>query len=157
MPLNRPASASPSPSSRPESLCGLVPLPADSASRLTLYCLRRMAAHGLRDAQAASRMMATFGLPFRRPLVLLRTAIFELSRVSYRTIRLAPCCHPRMTADEAVLLAALREAGRDERAAIAHLHGLAGDAQLAGTLCAAAAYAQALTDLGCPFGDGRET
>ena len=133
---------------------GLVPLPCDHAARLTLFSVRRIAGHGLRDAQAASRMMAAFGLPFRRPLVLMRTTMFELSRASQKTIRLAPCCFPRMTSDEATLLAAFARARLNEPAALANLHALAGeDAALAGTLCAAAAYSWALADLGCPLPD----
>lgn len=129
----------------------LLPIPDEPAAHLTLYTLRRMVGHGLHDAQASSRMLAAFGLPFQRPLVLLRALVWELNRSARRKIILAPCCCPRMTLDEARLLATLRHARLDEPRAARHLTRLTGTRMAAGALCAATAYSWALADLGNPF------
>lgn len=93
----------------PESAPTALPfaLPSNTQQRLALKCLRRMAAHGLRDAGAAMMVFDHFGIRFRRPLVLLRAFVADLARVSQRTITLAPCCAHRMTRDEARLLDAM--------------------------------------------------
>lgn len=88
-------------------------LPADPNTRIQLVAIRRMAAHGLRDAQASLLMLRWFGLDYRRRLVLLRALIHELAQVSRRTIQLAPCCAGRMTADEALLIRVLEQVGND--------------------------------------------
>lgn len=130
----------------------LVPGPTDPAARLTLYAIRRMAAHGLRDGEAARHIIAAFGLSFQRPLILLRTLAFELSRTTARKITLAPCCCARQTLDEARLLAVLTHAPRHEGRARRHLARLAGHGETPGVICAAAAYGWALADLGSPLG-----
>jgi len=129
----------------------LVRNPADAAGRITLFALRRMGAHGLHDAHAANLMLDTFGLPFRRPLVLLRAVMLELSRHTRRPIQLAPCCCGRMTLDEARLLAAMRHGATDAPRAARHLARLAGQVAPP-VLSAAAAYGAALADLGKPLG-----
>lgn len=125
----------------------LVRAPEDFSGRMTLFTLRRMGGHGLHDAHAANLMLDTFGLPFRRPLVLLRAVMLELSRMTVRPIKLAPCCCGRMTPDEARLLAVLRHGDSDPARAGRHLARLAGHAALP-VLSAAAAYGAALADLG---------
>ena len=92
-------------------------LPPERDLRVQLVALRRMAAHGLRDAGASLLMLDHFRLDYRRRLVLLRAFVHELAQASHRTIRLAPCCALRMTADEALLLHALACAPTDPEAA----------------------------------------
>ncbi len=65
---------------------------------MILVAMRRMAAHGIRDAHAALLMLDLFGGRFRRPLVLLRAFMLEFARASQRSIKVAPCCSLRMTA-----------------------------------------------------------
>lgn len=133
----------------------LLPRPADPVARLTLHAVRRMAAHGLRDGEVTQQMLAAFGVSFQRPLVLLRTLVFELSRTTARRITLAPPCCGRLTVDEARLLAVLSHAPLDEPRALRHLARLAGHAETPGVICAAAAYGWALADLGAPLGARR--
>jgi len=129
---------------------GLLPAPQGEGARLTLFALRRIAMAGLADAHAAEAMVRNFGLGFRRPLLLLRTIMLELSHGARRTIVLAPCCCGRITRDEGRLLLALRHAPLNEARARRHLARLtrpdAGDR----VLCAAAAYGWALRDLARP-------
>ncbi|SFR82092.1 DUF6628 family protein [Sphingomonas jatrophae] len=127
------------------------PLPEKPAARLLLFAVRRMAAGGLNDAQAAHAMMTGFGLGFRRPLVLLRALMLEISRAAERRLVLAPCCCPRTTGDEAALLEAVRLSAV-ESSQVAH----AAMAKLLAIRCATGAYSAALAlaaaceDLGRP-------
>lgn len=110
------ASTSASPQSR-------TPPPATAAMRaaasagafpprlLFLRAARLMAGGGVNDAHAASLMLGWFGQGYRRPLVLMRALLLEMSRVSNRQIQLAPPCCGRITRDEALILRAL---GREE-------------------------------------------
>lgn len=117
-----------------------LPLPKDHAQRLTLRCLRRMAAHGVHDAQAALWMFEGFGLHFRRPLVLLRAFVIELAQVSRRRIQLAPYCAMRMTADESRIVALLADPATASR----HLPDLTGGAEANSPLSLAIAYSEYL-------------
>ncbi|WP_240499914.1 DUF6628 family protein [Sphingomonas montana] len=90
-------------------------MPAGSADRLLLFAIRRMAQAGIDDAYASNAMLNHFGRGFRRPLVLLRATIAEVSRVSARSLMVAPCCCPRITADEHGLLSAIAGAVHDPR------------------------------------------
>ncbi len=83
------------------------PAPASESTRTLLFAFRRMAQHGLRDAIAAERMLGHFGAHFRAPLILLRAFVLELAQNGERNIAIAHCCTPRMTADEAAILAVL--------------------------------------------------
>lgn len=94
-----------------------LPLPESRTERAALVILRRMAAHGFRDAAATMLAIETFGTDFRRVLVLLRAYMVELARGANRTIRLAPCCAMRMTDDEGLMMDALDLAGHDHAAA----------------------------------------
>ena len=86
-----------------------LPLPEEEDLRLVLRIVRRMAAHGLRDAQAALLAIDGFGQGFRRPLVLLRAFVAELAQCSHRRIIVAPSCALRMTMDDpSVALRSLR-------------------------------------------------
>jgi hypothetical protein len=90
-----------------------LPLPPGRAERAVLVILRRMAAHGFRDAAATMLALETFGTDFRRVLVLLRAFMVELARASHRTIQLAPCCALRMTEDEGLIMETLMLAHGD--------------------------------------------
>lgn len=94
-----------------------LPLPIGNAERAALVILRRMAAHGFRDAAATMLAIETFGTGFRRVLVLLRAYMVELARGSNRTISLAPCCAMRMTRDEGLMMNALAMAREDTESA----------------------------------------
>lgn len=128
-----------------------LPLPGDGMQRLALFAVRRMAAHGIRDAYAASLMVNTFGINFRRPLVLLRAFITELARCSDRTITVAPCCALRMTRDEAALVGVLAVAASNPACASNHLRALAGGDEISAPLSLAAAFNAALADAGLPL------
>jgi len=89
--------------------CRMLPHPAPEheTTRMLLFAFRRMAQHGLRDAVAAERMLGHFGAHFRAPLILLRAFVLELAQKGERNIAIAHCCTPRMTADEAAILAVM--------------------------------------------------
>lgn len=127
------------------------PLPTEGNSRLLLFAMRRVAAHGLDDAHAAHALLCTFGMSFRRPLVLLRALMAETSRIAHRRILVAPCCCPRMTDAEATILAAIRIARSEPRQAHRDLAALLGVHNCLGTLSSAQALAQAFEDLGKPL------
>ena len=79
-------------------------LPGDANARILLFAFRRMGAHGLNDAVAATAIMRTFGASFRRPLVLLRAMMADLAHTATCPISIAPCCCTRMTGSEATVL-----------------------------------------------------
>lgn len=131
----------------------LVPYPApeQKIARTLLVALRRIAAGGLDDASAANMFMGTFGMGYRRPLMFLRVLMQEVSRVSQRQIRIAPCCCPRMTDGEAALLCAI-EASRDNPdVARAGLASVTGTLDLSPAVSIAQALGDALEDLGRPI------
>ena len=127
------------------------PLPACYNSRILLFAIRRMAAHGLNDAHAAHALLGWFGLGFRRPLVLLRALMAEVSRVSERRLAVAPCCCRRMTRSEAALIAAIQAAPADAAGTHDALRSLTGTRHCLGALSSAQALAQAFGDLGRPL------
>ncbi len=129
----------------------ILPLPDDRIQRLVLFALRRMTAHGIRDAHAANLMFNTFGIHFRRPLVLLRGFIAELARCSERRITMAPCCALRMTGDEAALVGVLAVAASNPACAARHLRGLSARDEVSAPLSLAAAFNEALADAGLPL------
>lgn len=128
-----------------------LPLPEEEDLRLVLRIVRRMAAHGLRDAQAALLAIDGFGQGFRRPLVLLRAFVAELAQTSRRRITVAPSCALRMTMDEARLIGVLATASHNPDCARAHLRVLADRHDVCHPLSAALAIASALGDLGRPL------
>jgi hypothetical protein len=127
------------------------PLPRDTMQRFTLFALRRMAVHGIRDAHAASSFIASFGLHFRKPLVLMRAFIVELAQVAHGRIVVAPCCAPRMTEDEARIVGILATAASNPDCARQHLERLAGTRCTGGTLATAAAFNDAMAQHGRPL------
>lgn len=127
--------------------------PCSQSDRITLFAIRAMATGGLADARAASTLLNAFGLHFRRPLILLRAVMVELTSGTARRIAVAPGCCQRLTGDEARLLAALRHAPANEVRARRRLAALTGRRENPRLLCVSAAYGWALRDLGRPLGN----
>jgi hypothetical protein len=125
--------------------------PWNDGARLLLHGIRRMGVGGINDAHIANAMIGLFGLSFRRPLVLMRAMMAELSRAATRSIIIAPSCCARMTGSEAVLVSAVAEAGDSPVAAHDLLCGLCGVSSCLGLLSSAQAVAQAFADLGHPI------
>jgi hypothetical protein len=140
-------------SNTPETASAALPFaaPVEPNRRLLLYCLRRMGAHGLNDAHAANAMLGAFGLPYRRPLVMLRVFVQETAQMAGRKISIAGCCCMRMTFDEARLVDAIATAESDIRNAALLLRQAMGTEQSLGALCAAQAVQAAFADLGRPL------
>ena len=128
-----------------------LPLPRTETQRLVLRCLRRMAAHGIHDAQAALWVFERFGLGFRRPLVLLRAFVVELAQYSQRRIQLAPCCALRMTLDEARLIGVLAAAATSPASAQRQLRELTGGLAAPSPYSLAVAFNETLMGLGRPL------
>lgn len=147
-PLPRPTAVSP-PSAAPHPLP--FPLPEDAMQRTVLVAVRRMAAHGIRDAHAAMLFLNTFGPGFRQPLVLLRAFVVELAGAARRRIQLAPCCALRMTQDEARIVGILAAAASSPACAARHLRELAGGGGIDHPLSTAAAFNDAAANLGRPL------
>lgn len=110
-----------------------------------------MAAGDLNDAHVANAFMANFGLAYRRPLILLRALMAELSRVSERKIMVAPCCCPRMTTAEAAVLASVGLGIDNPHDAHDLLCETLGVDNCLGALSSAQALGQAFADLGRPL------
>lgn len=126
-------------------------LPACPNARIALFAVRRMGAYGLTDARAAHALFTAFGQGFRRPLVLLRALMADVSGQSAGSIAIAPCCCARMTAAEAALLSVLAGVEvRPDRARVL-LADLLGIRQVDGVLASAAAVAVAFADGGRPI------
>lgn len=128
-----------------------LPLPADPMQRLALFAIRRMAAHGIRDARVAASFVGAFGLHFRKPLVLLRAFVVEFVHMASGTVLVAPCCAPRMTLDEARIVGILATAASNPRGARRHLARLAGREDIDGVLATAAAFNDAVAQAGRPL------
>lgn len=126
--------------------------PDDPAQRLVLFAFRQMGAHGLDDACAAHAFVTAFGKDFRRPLVLMRALMLELSTASANPIQIAPWCCARMTASEDALIGVLERALTNEAAAALLLADLIGAREAGGPLTTATALAIAFADLGMPLG-----
>lgn len=128
-----------------------LPVPHDPATRLTLYALRRLEAHGLDDTQAATAMLVPFGDSYRQPLAGLRSLLMKLGWHSQRELHFASWTCPQMTLDEARLLTAIRESTRDELRAARHLRPLVQREAIRDMLEAARAYSETLEALGLAF------
>lgn len=139
---------------QPEKAADLLPLPLPDGrtERILLVMLRRMAAHGIRDASAAWLALDNFGVQFRRPLVLMRSLMVELAQCSHRTIRIAPCCAMQMTRDEGLLMEALNAGGNHASRAGPALCALSGGPDICETLSLTSALNAALADMGKPMG-----
>ena len=125
--------------------------PDDPAARLFLFGFRQMGANGLDDACVAHSFVTAFGKDFRRPLILLRSFMMELSRASVDRIQIAPWCCSRLTPAEAGVLSVLRHSTTNERTAGLLLADLLGTRNAAGPLASATALAMAFADLGMPL------
>lgn len=125
--------------------------PLEPNRRLLLYALRRMGAHGLNDAHAAQAMLGTFGMGYRRPLMMLRVFVQESASMAARKISITGCCCMRMTLDEARLIEAIATAESDVQGASLLLRQAMGSEQYLGALCAAQATQAAFADLGRPL------
>lgn len=123
-------------------------VPQQHAVHLALYVFRRMGAHGIEDAHAANALLGTFGLAYRRPLLVMRAMVLDLSKWSRRKIRLAGCCCRRMTADEALLVEALLLADQDPDHSEALLAALLGSPHAMATLATVQAVSAAFCDAG---------
>lgn len=128
--------------------------PAGESDRLLLFALRRVASAGLNDAHAANAFIGVFGLSFRRPLILLRALMAEVSRISERRILVAPCCCPRMTMSEATLMGAIATAVARPHEAHRRICITLGVTNALGALSSAQAMAQSFEDLGRPLATG---
>lgn len=126
--------------------------PDADGPRLLLFAIRRIAAGGLDDAHVVCALIGAFGLSYRRPLVLLRALMAELSRVAERKLMVAPCCCLRTTRDEATLLGVVGTALDDPHRAHRHLGHLLATPHALGALGSAQAVGQAFADLGRPLG-----
>jgi hypothetical protein len=135
----------------PASPAALLPFaaPSSPSRRLLLFMVRRMAAGGLGDAYAAHATFTAFGLAFRRPLLLVRALMAELSGTSRRRLSVAPCCCPRMTPDEAMLVHLVGAGPMIEEECTRLLGGADGS----GFAAAAVAVAAAFADCALPLAD----
>jgi hypothetical protein len=125
--------------------------PVSEANRLLLYVIRRMGAHGLRDAAAANMLLGQFGMAYRRPLIMLRAFMAESARGAEKKIIISGCCCARMTLDEARLVEAIATALEDPRGASLLLRQTMGCDRDLGALSAAQAVCAAFSDLGRPL------
>jgi hypothetical protein len=127
------------------------PLPSAYWSRVVLVAVRRMAIHGLYDASASLLMMRELGLHFRKPLLMLRVLMLEISHMARTPVAVAPCCALRMTAHEQDILRALSAALQDPALAEHALLRLTSGAPTAGLLATTTVAAQALAEAGRPL------
>lgn len=133
----------------------LSPMPDYLGSRLLLLAMRRLGAHGLRDAPLAQHFLTVIGKGFQRPLIMTRLLVSELSAAASGPIQIAPCCCPRLTAAErAVIDAAIR---LPDAPGAAHLllADLLGTRHAAAALASLAAVNDAYLDAGMPIGGWR--
>ena len=128
----------------------VTPQPASPDLRLALFTVRRMGAHGLADAHAAWATLSAFGRGFRRPLLLTRALLAELSATARGTIAIAPCCCPRMTGAERALLDLLAAAHQPDRARPL-AQALLGAEAVDHVVAAAAAVSRAYAEAGRPL------
>ncbi len=127
------------------------PQPESRVARTILLAIRRIASGGLDDAYASNLLMGTLGMGYRRPLMFLRVMMAEVSRVSEKSIPIAPCCCPRMTDGEAAFLLAI-DSGRDHpHVARAALARVTGTLDMLPALSVAQAIGDALDDIGQPL------
>lgn len=125
--------------------------PNEPLHRFLLSIIRRMALFGIDDAQAMMLLFNSFGQNHRRPLILLRAMMLELSRASHRKILLAPPCCGRMTRDEALILKALGRGPADLSGRHADACALLAREDAIGPATCFDAVAQCFADLGYPL------
>jgi hypothetical protein len=127
-------------------------MPEDANTRLALFAIRRLGAHGLGDAHVAHAFVSRFGESFRRPLVLIRAFMHELATTATQPIAIAPCCCPRTTPSEAALLTVLARASGSPCTAWVLLADQLGTRDVGAVLACAEAVAAAFGDAGRPIG-----
>lgn len=125
--------------------------PTERVPRTLLLAIRRLAAGGLNDAQAANLFMGTFGIGYRRPLMFLRVLMGEVSRVARQPITIAPCCCPRMTDGEAAFLFIIENSRSMPDQARSRIARMAATLNYLPVLSVAQALADALDDIGHPL------
>jgi hypothetical protein len=125
--------------------------PAQADRLLLLYGIRRTGAQGLHDAATAHAFMTAFGSHFRRPLLLLRALMAEVSKTSASPIQIAPCCCPRMTGGEAALLEVIGSVETQPERADLLLRDLLGVRHAGGTAATAHLLALAFREGGRPL------
>lgn len=98
--------------SRPGGMaCALpLPLPQGQREQLLLLLFRRMAIHGPRDARASLLALDQLGSGFLRTLHLMRAFLHRLACHAQEPLRVAPCCAPRMTRHEGLVVSAMAQA-----------------------------------------------
>lgn len=126
-------------------------LPHCPNSRIALFALRRIGAHGLYDAHAAHAFFSAFGERFPRPLMLLRTLMADMATSAAGPIAIAPCCCARMTHAEQALTTVLARAETAPEAARLLLADLLGTRRVDGVMASAMAVAGAFADEGRPI------
>lgn len=138
---------------RDDNLLTLVPhkMPASYVERTLLFAIRCLAAGGLNDASAANLLLGKFGLGHRRPLMLLRILMAEVSRISQRQIAIAPCCCLRMTEGEATFMSVIAIARSRPTEARARIARMAGTLDCLSVVSVAQALGDALDDIGRPL------
>lgn len=125
--------------------------PEDAGPRLLLFGIRQIGAGGLHDAATAHAFVTAFGKGFRRPLLMLRTLMAEMSVAASGPIQIAPWCCARVTPNEGALLDLVALSTADPRRARVLLADLLGARQVDGILATAAGLATSFADLGLPL------
>lgn len=125
--------------------------PDDPGSRLLLFGVRQIGAGGLHDAATAHAFFTAFGKGFRRPLLLLRTLMAEMSAAAAGPIQIAPWCCARMTQAEGSILDILAAASDDPARGRLLLADLLGKREVDGVLATGAALSAAFSDAGLPL------
>ena len=119
--------------------------PEDPGARLLLFGVRQMGAHGIHDACTAHAFVTAFGKSFRRPLVLLRALMQEMSA---GPIQIAPWCCARMTGAESALLQILARVRTQPQVSAVLLADMLGVRDATGVLITAHALANSFADMG---------
>lgn len=125
--------------------------PEDPGARLLLFGIRQMGANGLHDAAAAHAFVTGFGKDFRRPLLILRALMAEMSAASSGPIQIAPWCCGRMTAAEGALLDVIATVPCDPERGRLILADLLGIRRVDGVLATTHALSNAFADAGLPL------
>jgi len=131
------------------------PLPDDRGGRLMLLALRCMGAHGLNDAAIVHHFVNGFGVRFRRPLLLTRLVVQQLSECAGSAIQIAPGCCPRMTAAESAIIGAAASALHAPEKARLLIADLLDSRHPDACLAAISAMAGAYFDAALPIGGWR--
>lgn len=136
---------------RQESLPFAVPQDPDLA--LVLLLIRKIAAGTASCGEIEAFAYQAFGHDYERPLTLARAYLIETCTAAKHPIAVIGKDHPRMTADEALMIEALVLCRSDLGAAEDCLIALTDQAEPFAPLAAARLLAGALADLGCLLGD----